>query len=64
MAPTEPPRPTDRTYAAMTRIAQRLYERFGRPPTEAEVAGMINGDDAHRLHIWNYGLKENEDGTD
>lgn len=39
----------------ITEIAQLLYKRFGRPPTEEEVTKFIFGTEEERLEIWNYG---------
>lgn len=42
----------------LTKIANSLYNRFGRFPTTEEVHGMIFGDEETRLMIWNFGLPE------
>jgi len=40
---------------ALNDLVHRLYERFGRMPTEQEVFGFIQGTDEDRKEIWNFG---------
>ena len=47
----------------LTELVNKLYERFGRPPTSLEVHGMIFGDAQTKQTIWNFGIPEDKKET-